>query len=162
MKKIVLSLVLCAAAMNAAPAFADGPDRLSFGVGYYDVFDDDGAVDVRAEYRFGDDLVWGIKPFVGAEATTDAALYALGGFYGDIPVAPQWYITPSIGAGAYFDGDGKDLGSTFEMRSQLEVAYELTNSARVSAALSHISNADTAHKNPGTEVLGVYYHMPIQ
>lgn len=162
MKKLTYILALATAALNAAPALADGPDRLSFGVGYYDIFDDEDAVDVRAEYRFGNDILLGIKPFLGAEATTDAALYGLGGLYGDIPLAPQWYLTPSVGAGLYLDGSGKDLGSAFEIRSQVEVGYEFSGENRVSVGLSNISNAGVGDHNPGTQVLNVYYHMPIQ
>jgi hypothetical protein len=133
---------------------------LSLGVGYYDIMDNEEAVDVRVEWRSGNDLFWGIKPFVGAEATTDAAIYGLAGLYRDFPVSPNWYITPSFGAGLYHDGDGKDLGHVIEFRSQIEVAYEFDSNNRVSLGFGHISNASIGDRNPGTEILNLYYHMP--
>ena len=162
MKKLLLLSALALSVALAAPpaARADGSDMLSLGVGYYDIMDNEEAVDVRVEWRSGNDLFWGIKPFVGAEATTDAAIYGLAGLYRDFPVSPNWYITPSFGAGLYHDGDGKDLGHVIEFRSQIEVAYEFDSNNRVSLGFGHISNASIGDRNPGTEILNLYYHMP--
>jgi lipid A 3-O-deacylase len=158
-KLLLTSAVVVSALFGVSEARAEG-DLLSLGVGYYDIFDDEDAVDVRAEWRSGSDLFLGVKPFVGLEATTDAALYGLAGVYRDFPVAPNWYVTPSIGAGLYHDGDGKDLGDVVEFRSQIEVAYEFASRNRVALGLSHISNAGMDDNNPGVEVLNLYYHMP--
>lgn len=160
-KKLLLTSAMLAAALLAAPAaHAEGGDRLLIGAGYYDIMDNEDAFDMRAEWRGGDDFVWGIAPFVGAEATSDGAIYGLAGLYRDFPVAPQWYVTPSIGAGLYHDGDGKDLGHTVEFRSQIELGYEFESMHRMSVGFGHISNASLGDRNPGTEILNVYYHMP--
>lgn len=161
MKKLLLTSAVLAAALFAAPAAqAEGSDRLLLGVGYYDIMDNEDAVDARVEWRSGDDFVWGIAPFVGVEATSDGAVYGLVGLYRDFPIAPQWYITPSFGAGLYHDGGGKDLGHTVEFRSQIELGYEFQSAHRVSAGFGHISNASLGDRNPGTEILNLYYHMP--
>lgn len=159
-KNLLLSAAaLCACLFIAPTARAEG-GTLSLGVGYYDIFDDDEAVDVRAEWRTGYDLFAGIKPFLGLEATTDAALFGLAGLYRDFPLAPNWYLTPSAGVGAYHDGDGKDLENTLQFRTQLEIQYEFAQRNRVSVGLSHISSGGLGSNNPGAEVLNVYYHMP--
>ena len=152
--------MLAAALFSASSAHAEGSDRLLIGAGYYDIMDNEDAFDMRAEWRSGDDFVWGISPFVGAEATSDGAIYGLVGLFRDFPVAPQWYVTPSFGAGLYHDGDGKDLGHTVEFRSQIELGYEFESAHRMSVGFGHISNASLGDRNPGTEILNVYYHMP--
>lgn len=152
---------MLSAALFAAPAaHADGGDRLLLGLGYYDINDNEDALDARVEWRSGNDIVWGISPLAGVEATSDGAIYGLVGLYRDFPIAPQWYVTPSFSAGLYHDGGGKDLGHAVEFRSQLELGYEFQSTHRVSLGASHISNAGIGDSNPGTEIVNLYYHMP--
>lgn len=152
---------------QAAHADADDPALLALGVGYYDIGSgDDTAVDFRLEYRH-DQGFWivgdwiGIKPWVGIEATSDAAVYGVGGLLLDIDLGPRLIATPSAGVGAYADGDGKDLGHTVEFRTQFELAYRFDNRSRLGLAFSHISNAGIGDKNPGVEILNVYYALPL-
>ena len=161
------SLWLVAAALLAGPAVAqnagvnDDPAFLSLGLGYYDVNErDEDAADFRVEYRHGEKL-WIFKPWAGIEATTDGALYGVGGILVDIFFGRRVVVTPSFGAGAYYDGDGKDLGSTIEFRSQIELAYRFNDRSRLGVALSHISNAGIGDDNPGTEILTLYYSIPF-
>lgn len=134
---------------------------LGFGVGYYDIFDEDDAVDLRVEYRAGEPCFWEIKPFAGGHITSDGGVYALGGLYGDINLSPEWTLTPSFGAGLYSDGDGKDLGHVVEFRTQLELGYNFQNGSRLSGGLAHISNAGLDSRNPGTEILSLNYYFPL-
>lgn len=128
---------------SVPPALADDPALISFSVGVYDQdwFEPhfgflvgghggtDKAADFRLEYRSGTSLVpWTepyvkIKPFAGLEATSDLAIYGLGGILFDIPLGPVM-ITPSFGAGLYSRGQGRDLGFPVEFRSQIEVGYK--------------------------------------
>ena len=124
--------------VRPAPAAAGEDDTsfLSFGLGYYDlVSNDDDAADFRLEYRHGSGLWW-IKPWLGVEATSDAGLYGVGGILIDIPLGDRFALVPSFGVGAYENGDGKDLGSTVEFRSQVELAYRFENRARLGVAFS--------------------------
>ncbi len=136
-------------------------DLLSIGVGYYDINDNEDAADFRLEYRWDNPLLWVIEPWAGAEITSDGAIYGLGGLLADIQVGTGFLITPSFGAGLYADGDGKDLGHVVEFRSQLELGWEFSNSHRLGVAGGHISNAGLDEKNPGTEYLNVYWHIPV-
>lgn len=173
-KKTFLSLGLTALALCSAPmaAFAndetylddstssESPDFLSLSIGYFDIDEDDSAAELRAEYRWNKSLFWDIKPWAGLEATTNGSLYAAGGLLADLNVADKFLITPSLGVGLYND-DGKDLGYPVIFRTQLEIGYELESGARVGLAASHLSNAHLDEKNPGTEVLNFYYHLPV-
>lgn len=137
------------------------PSFLSVGVGVYDVVEGlDRAADFRLEYRHGDGL-WIFKPWAGVEATSDGAVFGVLGFLTDFYFGRRIVVTPSVGVGAYHDGDGLDLGGIFEIRSQLEVAYRFDDRSRLGLAFSHISNAETGSRNPGTEVVSVYYSLPL-
>ena len=133
---------------------------LSLGAGYYDINDNEHAVDFRVEYRWGSPFLWEIKPWIGAEISSDGAVYGLGGILLDLQIADSFLITPSFGAGLYSDGDGKDLGHIVEFRSQLELGYKFRNKSRIGIAAGHISNAGLDNKNPGTEIVNFYYHIP--
>jgi len=160
---------------DMAPAAGDSSDNVSYfdstnqsylslSLGEWGIFDsdDDSAMDARIEYRSGDALFWKIKPWMGAEATTDGSLWAGGGLLADFKVAPNIYVIPSVGAGLYAQGGSdQDLGSALEFRTQLEGGYEFTNGHRVGVAFSHISNAGIDDTNPGTETLNVYYSIPV-
>lgn len=139
------------------------PSYLSLGLGVWDITQsDDTATDVRVEYRHGTPLFWKIKPWAGLEATTDGSIWGGAGVLADFKPADNIYITPSFGVGLYTDGGSeKDLDYPIEFRSQIEGGYQFMNGHRVGLAFGHISNADLGDDNPGTEILNLYYHMPI-
>ncbi|CAK0744135.1 lipid A 3-O-deacylase [Azospirillaceae bacterium] len=184
--KGVKTLILAGAAtagiaFAATPSFAaDDASLVSIGAGLYDqtwinpgvgflnVSKKDKhnqAADFRLEYRFGKSLVSAIepyaklKPWVGAEATSDGAIYGLGGVLIDVPLGP-FVFTPSFGAGLYTPGDGKKLGSVLEFRSMVELGYRFENQSRFTMGYSHISNGGLSQTNPGSNILSVYYHLP--
>jgi len=138
---------------------SDDPSYLTLGVGYFDINDNQDAVEFRAEWRFKK-LFWKIHPFVGLMGTTDKAVYGYGGIALDWKLG-KFVLTPSFAAGAYTDGDGKDLGHTIEFRSALEVAYQFENRHRLGLIFYHLSNASIGDTNPGTEVLSLGYSIPF-
>lgn len=151
--------------LGAAPAArADGdgdPAYIALGAGWYDMNkQEEEAADFRLEYRH-DRKLWIFKPWAGIEATSDGAFYGLAGVLIDVHLGEHFVLTPSFGAGGYANGGGKDLGSAIEFRSQIEIAYRFADRSRLSLAFSHISNAGIGDDNPGTEILGAYYAIPI-
>ena len=48
-----------------------------------------------------------------------------------------------------------------EFRSTIELGYRFDDRSRLSLAFGHLSNAGIGDSNPGTEVLTLYYHLPI-
>ncbi|PZQ43898.1 MAG: acyloxyacyl hydrolase [Micavibrio aeruginosavorus] len=167
MKKLAILAALGGLLFASNPAKAQDstdPAYLSLGVGYYDILDssDGGAADFRVEYRSGNEFLWKLKPWMGFEANNDGSVWAGGGVLADFMLAQNIYLTPSFGAGLYAQGSSdKDLGSPIEFRTQLEAGYEFDNQSRVGVAFGHISNASIGDDNPGTEILNVYYHIPI-
>jgi lipid A 3-O-deacylase len=161
---LVLALLVFAAATPAQAQLFDRGDasRLAFGVGAFDVLKDETAADFRAEWRGGGGLFDIVKPFVGVELTSDGAFWGGGGIYVDLFLNESIVLTGSFAPGYYQEGGGKDLGYELEFRSQIELAYRFENRSRLSLAFSHLSNAGLGDSNPGTEVLNVYYSLPVQ
>ncbi len=156
-----------AASLFATPALAsESPykgDYIGFGVGYYDVFqdNDEEAATFELNYQY-EDIYYGLRPMVGVISTTDSALYGFAGFKWDLPIGTYpFIISPSFAVGAYHHGDGKDLGYGLEFRSGIEVANEFEEGDRLGLQLSHLSNASIGDRNPGTEILQVNYNMAI-
>jgi hypothetical protein len=157
---LLLSIALPASAQDPA-AGNDDPALLSLGVGWFDLLKQENqAADFRLEYR-SDLALWFIKPWIGMELTSDGAVYGAGGLLLDFVLGDHVYISPSVGVGAYARGNGRDLGSTVEFRSQFELGYRFDNRARLGVAFGHISNASISDRNPGTEILTLYLSIPF-
>ncbi|MDE1149206.1 MAG: acyloxyacyl hydrolase [Azospirillaceae bacterium] len=179
--------------MGAASARAADrdPDLLAVGVGVYDQswidppaffqVDADTPHDrtqfVTAEYRFGWSPLkvgdwFAVKPLVGVLTTFKGSVYTYGGFGADFRYG-HLFITPSVAAGYYAHGDGKDMGYPLEFRTQIETGWRFDNGDRFSFALSHISNAElgktvtipgtprTRTVNPGANNLVAYYSFAL-
>ncbi|MEE8334152.1 MAG: acyloxyacyl hydrolase, partial [Alphaproteobacteria bacterium] len=141
------------------PADAD-PTLLALAIGYYDFNDNEDAAEFRVEWR-GRDWLWRLKPLAGVMVSSDAAFYGYGGLAVDFDLGRRFVLTPSLAAGLYADGSGKDLGSVIEFRSAIELAWKLEDGARLGLMLYHISNAGISDDNPGTEVLSLGYAIPL-
>lgn len=146
---------------TVAQAAEDKKDYITGYIGYFDVIGaDNSAAQFGVEYR-ARPLQYGIRPTIGINATNDSSVYAYAGINWDVPVIDnQLYLIPSFVAGAYKNGDGKDLGGALEFRSGIEMAYEFPNAHRLGLALNHISNASLYRKNPGSETAMVTYSIP--
>jgi lipid A 3-O-deacylase len=144
----------------ATPACAEEPDFISISAGVFDINDTATTAEFRVEYR-SDLRFWHWTPFVGLMGTADSALYGYAGLGFELFFGPRVVITPNAAFGAYADGDGKDLGSTIEFRTGLELAYRFDDYSRLGLAFHHISNASIDENNPGTESLVLTYSIPL-
>jgi hypothetical protein len=168
MKRLaLLGALLCAVLLTSSEraaaqvALNETPAVISGGVGWFDVVQqDDEAVDFRLEYRHDEDFLW-LKPWGGIEATSDGSVWGGIGVLMDITFFDTVVLTGSLAPGLYEDGGGKDLGSVFEIRSQVELGYQFENQSRLAVSFSHTSNASVADDNPGVEVVNLYYHLPL-
>ncbi len=121
---------------------------------------DNVAADFRLEYRHGEGIYF-VKPWAGIEATSDGGLWGGGGLYIDIPLFEHLVLTGIAGVGGYSDGGGKDLGETVEFRSEAELSYLFDNGMRLGAGFSHMSNANLSDINPGVNVVGLVWVVPL-
>lgn len=166
--RVVLSMVLAAVmlwgvapAARAANNGSDDPSFLVLGAGYYDMNRQiNPAAEFRVEWR-GTRSLWIFKPMAGIIATSDAALYGYGGILLDLYFGRRIVFSPSFAAGAYHNGNGKDLGHVIEFRSSAELAYRFDDRSRIGINFYHMSNAHLGRHNPGTEVLSLSYAIPL-
>lgn len=168
MKKIIVSAAILSATCIATPAMAYDRDAWALGLGYAEVFGShNNAVVGNIEYRSAayapedflgiSDVSW----IAGAELDTNSSAYAYAGLLYDIALTDKWSLTPSLAAGFYTKGDGKDLGGAFEFRENLELNYKFTEASRIGLAISHKSNAGIYDSNPGTETVQVTYSVSL-
>jgi len=146
---------------GTALAGQDDPAFINISAGYYDIFDDDNAAELRLEYR-SKNKYWIFKPFAGVAATSDSAVYVYAGILTDYYFGRRIVVTPSIAPGYYHKGDGKDLGHEIEINSGLEVAYRFDDRSRLGIHFHHISNAGLEDSKPGVEILGINYSIPLR
>jgi len=163
----------------ATPVYAQTPDYLTFGGG---VFDFDKHVssresgDYRLEYQWGTSLIpmisdtfdqtdswFQLHPTLGFEGNSYDTFYANGGLNLDIPILWRHSVlTWGEALGFYGCGDDpRSLGSNLEFRSQLELGWRFDSDIRMSAYISHLSNAHIANSNPGAEIVGAYLRLPL-
>lgn len=154
-------LLAGAVGLISPPASADDPAFVGISAGWFDFNDDVQSTDFRIEYRSSYKLFGALKPWGGLEANTDGAVYPAGGLLADLFFGRRIVLTPSFGVGIYAPHNSKELGHEIEFRSQLELGYRFDDRSRLSVAISHISNASLDDNNPGTEILSVYYHIPV-
>ena len=156
MKKITL----LALALALTHTFTTHADTLGFAVGSYDFDGSHSATDFRIDYEYEHSvIVDNLKPWLGAQATTDGSLWLGGGVLYDWQFADTWHLKPSLGVGYYSRGSSDlDLGYPVEFRSQLEIAKDINAQNSLGLAVSHLSNANLDSENPGVEVLSLYWH----
>ena len=89
-----------------------------------------------------------ISPITGGFLTEKSAFYLYTGAQVEYDLG-LFTITPSFAPGYYNSGDGKDLGSALEFKSEVQVSLNLSNSTEFGMSYNHISNASLGDKNPG-------------
>ena len=94
------------------------------------------------------------RPLVGVQANRRGAVLAYGGGLYDLPIGPRVAVTPSLAAGGYVAGRGRDLGHTAEFRTAIQVSYRLPDESRLGVQAQHVSNANLGGgNNMGAESL---------
>ena len=89
-----------------------------------------------------------ISPITGGFLTEKNAFYLYSGVQWEYNLG-LLTITPSFAPGYYNSGNGKDLGSALEFKSEVQVSFNLSDSAELGMSYNHISNASLGDKNPG-------------
>ena len=151
-KRCFLPIALTTLLMTSAAVASD----FVFGLGVTD-FDDDGQF--AAELEFHSDPVWQVAgadvSVLGAVVATDNGdLFIGAGVSAVRPLSNGWYLEGSFAPGYYDNSDpATDLGNDLEFRTLIGLGRTLSNGARVSVAVSHISNAGIGESNPGVNLL---------
>jgi len=135
----------------------DTPQKFSIYTGTFDTIDKEGddktnllGVEHTNKDLFRDTLIGRFSPTTGAFITKKSSIYLYSGIEADYNLG-RINITPSFAPGYYEAGDGKNLGSVLEFKSELKVGIELFNNTNLGYSYSHISNNDWGDTNPGTD-----------
>ena len=160
MKKIVLNILIVLVSFSYAN-FAHSGDKnlqqteteLNLYTGMFDFSDGKQAsalvgLQHQNDELFRDSFLGKISPVTGGFITEKSAFYLYTGAQAEYDLG-LIKITPSFAPGYYNYGDGKDLGSTLEFKSEVQLSFDLGNSTELGMSYNHISNASLGDKNPG-------------
>jgi hypothetical protein len=160
MRKIALTILIVFISFSFL-SFANSADEklneneteLNFFTGMFDFSDDKQASGLVGLQHQNDDLfrksfLGKISPITGGFLTEKNAFYLYTGAQAEYNFG-FLTITPSFAPGYYNYGDGKDLGSVLEFKSEVQVSLDLSDSAQFGMSYNHISNASLGDKNPG-------------
>ncbi len=102
------------------------------------------------EDLFRETFLGKLSPITGFMVTADSASYFYTGVQAEYKVG-KLNLTPSFSPGIYSMGDGKDLGSPLEFKSELQLSVDLLPGTKLGYSHSHLSNANLGDKNPGAD-----------
>ena len=127
--------------------------ELNFFTGMFDFSDDKQAAGIFGLQHQNDDLfresfLGQISPITGGFITENSAFYVYSGAQAEYDIG-FIKITPSFAPGYYNSGDGKDLGSALEFKSEIQMSLNLSDTTEFGMSYNHISNASLGDKNPG-------------
>ena len=158
MRKIVLNILIALISFSFL-SLANSEDKksndteLNFFTGMFDFSDDKQAAGVLGLQHQNDDLfrksfLGKLSPITGGFLTENNAYYFYTGAQAEYDLG-LFTITPSFAPGYYNSGNGKDLGSALEFKSEIQMSLNLSDSTEFGMSYNHISNADLGDKNPG-------------
>jgi len=125
--------------------------------GTFDTIDKEGddkttlvGIEHKNKNLFRDTWLGTFSPTSGAFVTKKSSVYLYSGIEADYNLGPI-NISPSFAPGYYEAGDGKNLGSALEFKSEIKIGVDLFKNSNLGYSYSHISNNDWGDVNPGTD-----------
>jgi len=155
MRKIILNIIIALISFSFLN-FANSEEsetELNFFTGMFDFSDTKQAAGLVGLQHQNDDLfresfLGKLSPITGGFLTENSAFYLYTGAQAEYDVG-LFTITPSFAPGFYNAGNGKDLGSALEFKSEIQMSFNLSDSTEFGMSYNHISNASLGDKNPG-------------
>jgi lipid A 3-O-deacylase len=133
------------------------PHNISVYSGTWDTIDKEGddktnllGIEHKNKNLFRNTWLGRFSPTTGALVTGKSSIYLYTGVEADYNLGPI-NISPSFAPGYYEAGNGKDLGSALEFKSEVKVGIDLFKNTNLGYSYSHISNNDWGDVNPGTD-----------
>ena len=153
----ILKVLIILVFFSSQALAEDNNKELSFYTGTFDVIDKEGddkttlfGIEHKNPDLFRDTFLGKFKPVSGAFITGNSSVYLYTGIEGQDCLGPL-KILPSFTPGYYEKGDGKDLGSVLEFKSEIKFGLDIFENSKLSYSYSHISNNDWGDTNPGTD-----------
>ena len=130
--------------------------QYSFYTGTFDLIDKEGddqtglfGIEHQDEDLFRETILGKFSPVTGAFMTGKSSIYLYTGVQARYDLGPI-NIIPSFAPGYYDAGDGKDLGSALEFKSEIKFDIDIFKDSKIGYSYNHISNNDWGDINPGT------------
>ena len=143
--------------INKARSFDENNNNISVYTGTFDTIDEEGddktslmGIEHKNTNLFRDTWVGRFSPTTGAFVTKKSSIYLYTGIEADYNLGPV-NISPSFAPGYYQAGNGKNLGSALEFKSEIKIGVDLFKNSNLGYSYSHISNNDWGDINPGTD-----------
>ena len=152
---VILMLVVLTKNVNAEELKPSDSHQFNFFSGVFD-YSHEGknselfGIQHSNEDLFKDTFLGKISPITGFMITDNADTYFYTGVQAEYKIG-KLNLTPSFSPGIYTVGDGKDLGSPLEFKSELQLSVDLLPGTKLGYSHSHLSNADLGDKNPGAD-----------
>ena len=160
MRKIASALLIALVSFSFF-SFANSADEeinkneteLNFFTGMFDFNDDKQASGLLGLQHQNDELfrksfLGKLSPISGVFFTEKNAIYLYTGVQAEYELG-FLTITPSFASGYYNYGNGKDLGSPLEFKTEVQMSFDISDSTHLGISYNHISNASLGNKNPG-------------
>tara|TARA_B110000438_G_C15404049_1_gene474647 strand:+ start:71 stop:589 length:519 start_codon:yes stop_codon:yes gene_type:complete len=129
----------------------------SFYTGTFDLIDKEGddktslfGIEHQNENLFRETFLGKFSPITGGFMTGKSSVYLYTGIQAEYDLGPI-NIIPSFSPGYYDSGDGKDLGSALEFKSEIKFDIDIFKNSKIGYSYNHISNNDWGDINPGTD-----------
>ena len=136
--------------------FEEKPTEINVYTGTFDVIDKEGddqtslvGIEHKDKNLFRNTILGQFQPITGGFFTGNSSIYMYTGIEGQYKIG-RLNILPSFAPGYYEQGDGKDLGSKLEFKSEIKFGIDLGKNSKLSYSYNHISNNDWGEINPGS------------
>ena len=141
---LIVLLVLCS--INPLSNAEDSSDEAEINVfaGMFDFSDDKQrstlfGLQHQNEDLFRKSFLGKLSPITGGFLTENSAFYFYTGAQAEYNLG-LFTITPSFAPGYYNSGDGKDLGSPLEFKSEISLSLDMFENSQIGYSYNHISN----------------------
>ena len=153
LKILVLSIIFCSANFTVNSEEISDQTEINIFSGMFDFSDTTQRAGLigfqhQNEELFRDSFLGKLSPITGGFITENSAIYVYTGVESEFDMG-FFKITPSFAPGYYHYGNGKDLGSPLEFKTEVQMSFDISDSTYLGVSYNHISNASLGDKNPG-------------
>jgi len=153
---ILLTIIFTTAVQSKELNDSKNEHQYNFYSGTFDVIDKEGdakttlvGIQHNNDNLFRETFLGKFSPLTGAFMTGDNSLYLYTGIQAEYNLG-FLNIIPSFAPGYYEAGDGKDLGSALEFKSEIKFDINIFKNTTIGYSYNHISNNDWGSINPGS------------
>ena len=107
-------------------------------------------IEHRDSALYRDTFLGKFVPITGGFLTEKNSIYIYTGIEAQYRLG-SIIFSPSFAPGYYEQGDGKNLGSQLEFKSELNLSLDIFKDSQIGYSYNHISNNDWGSVNPGTD-----------